>query len=74
MQELAKRMDALPLEYKRHHGSAYWNLGLSNFVDKPLVEGKACILGLGLSKEPIDIFAYQASLVSNYTTNLFLLR
>ena len=69
-----KEMDALPLEYKRHHVSARWNLGLSNFVDKPLVQGKVCVLCLGLSKEPIDIFAYQASLMRNYGTDFLLLR
>ena len=72
MHDSTEKMDALPLEYKRYYGSAHWNLSLSNLVDKPLVQGKVRVLGLGLSKEPIDIFAYQASLVGNYGTDLFL--
>ena len=65
--------DALPLEYKLKKRCAGRNVNLPDIADHPVLHCKICILGLGLQEQPVDIFAFQRGLVSDYSANPFLI-
>lgn len=59
--------DALPLEYKLQERRSLRNGNVLDLGNDPLAESKACVLGLGLKKERVDLRALQRSLVVDYS-------
>jgi len=62
-----QELDALPLEYKLHYRSTFRNANVPDSLNKSIPQGKVRIFCTGLPEESFDLFAFQRSLVSNYS-------
>ena len=48
-------LNALPLEYQRHYGTASGDLDIANLVNNPAASGKCCVFGLRFEEKFRDI-------------------
>ena len=53
----------LPLINELKEGRALWYGNVTNLVDQSIGEGEVRILGLGLQKQPLDLFNWHLRLV-----------
>lgn len=53
---------ALSREYELYERRAGRNCNFSDLMNHSMCQGKIYVFGLGLAKEPVDLFSYQRSL------------